>query len=137
MFDLKRTKIIKLVNKVWGTEYWLRNDEHYCMKLLGLMPKHRCSMHYHMEKTETFLLFHGMILMEIDHEKPKIMNAGELIHIPPLTKHRFTGLVEPNSMILECSTFHEDSDSYRDEDSCKLTEEQWTPIFRMIHNELR
>ena len=55
--------------------------------------------------------------MEIDNVK-KIMLPGDSIRITPGMKHRFTGL--ENSEIIEFSTHHEDSDSYRDEVSGKV-----------------
>ena len=46
------------------------------------------------------------------------MLPGHSILITPNTKHRFTGL--ENSEIMEFSTHHEDSDSYREEVSGKV-----------------
>ena len=46
------------------------------------------------------------------------MLPGLSILIEPNTKHRFTGLED--SEIIEFSTHHEDSDSYRDELSGKV-----------------
>jgi quercetin dioxygenase-like cupin family protein len=47
-----------------------------------------------------------------------IMHPGDAFLIEPNTKHRFTGLED--SEIIEFSTHHEDSDSYRDEVSGKV-----------------
>ena len=55
--------------------------------------------------------------MEIGNKK-HIMLPGSSILIEPNTKHRFTGLED--SEIMEFSTHHEDSDSYRDELSGKV-----------------
>ena len=55
--------------------------------------------------------------MEIGNKK-HIMLPGHSILIEPNTKHRFTGLED--SEIMEFSTHHEDSDSYRDELSGKV-----------------
>ena len=74
-------------------------------------------MHYHKKKDETFYIIKGKVLMETDNEK-KIMMPGHAILIKPNTKHRFTGLED--SEIIEFSTHHEDSDSYRDEVSGKV-----------------
>ena len=55
--------------------------------------------------------------MEIGNKK-HIMLPGHSILIAPNTKHRFTGLED--SEIMEFSTHHEDSDSYREELSGKV-----------------
>lgn len=48
--------------------------------------------------------------MEVDGRE-KIMAEGDAVRIKPNTKHRFSGLVD--SVIIEISTHHEESDSYR------------------------
>lgn len=67
-------------------------------------------MHYHKHKDETFYIDSGRVLMEIN-EKKNIMNARQVVRIFPGTNHRFSGLEE--SVIIEISTHHDDSDSYR------------------------
>jgi quercetin dioxygenase-like cupin family protein len=106
----------KEVKKEWGKEQWLVNRE-YCGKKLILNKGYRCSMHYHKNKDETFYVLKGKVLMEIGNKK-HIMLPGHSILIEPNTKHRFTGLED--SEIIEFSTHHEDSDSYREELSGKV-----------------
>ena len=106
----------KEVQKVWGKEIWIVNRE-YCGKKLILNKGFRCSMHYHKNKDETFYILKGRVLMETDNKK-QIMLPGDSILITPNMKHRFTGLED--SEIIEFSTHHEDSDSYRDEESGKV-----------------
>jgi len=101
----------KEVPKVWGKEIWLANFD-YCGKKLILNKGFRCSRHYHKNKDETFYINKGKVLMEINNEK-RIMKQGNSVRITPGMKHRFTGLED--SEIIEFSTHHEDSDSYRDE----------------------
>ena len=101
----------KKVKKIWGAEEWIINRE-YCGKKLILNKSYRCSMHYHKNKDETFYVLKGKVLMEIGNKK-NIMLPGHSILIEPNTRHRFTGL--ENSEIIEFSTHHEDSDSYREE----------------------
>jgi len=74
-------------------------------------------MHYHEKKDETFYILKGKILMEINNKK-HVMLPGHSILINPKTKHRFTGLED--SEIIEFSTHHDDSDSYREELSGKV-----------------
>ena len=102
--------IMKKVNKTWGSERWLINNELYCGKILTLKKGYRCSIHYHKNKDETFYILEGKVKLEL-FGKTIIMKKGDVFRLEPLTLHRFTGIV--NSKILEISTHHEDSDSYR------------------------
>jgi len=102
---------MKEVKKVWGKEIWIANYD-YCGKKLVLNKSYRCSMHHHKNKDETFYILKGKVLMEADNEK-RIMLPGDSLRITPGMKHRFTGLED--SEIMEFSTHHEDSDSYREE----------------------
>ena len=106
----------KEVKKEWGKEVWITNRD-YCGKKLVLNKGFRCSIHHHKNKDETFYILKGKVLMEIDNKK-HIMLPGHSILITPNTKHRFTGLED--SEIIEFSTHHDDSDSYRDELSGKV-----------------
>ena len=103
----------KEVEKVWGKEIWLTNEE-YCGKILVLKKGFRCSVHHHKNKDETFYVSKGKVLMELGDEKA-VMVPGQSLLITPGAKHRFTGLED--SEIFEFSTHHEDSDSYRSEPS--------------------
>ena len=100
---------VKIIPKVWGKEIWMANTELYCGKKLILQKGKRCSLHYHKNKDETFYIDTGKVLMEVDGKKG-IMISGEAILIESNTNHRFSGL--ENSVIIEISMHHEDSDSY-------------------------
>ena len=100
----------KQVKKIWGSEEWIVNTPEYCGKILTLKRGFRCSMHYHKNKDETFFLIDGRILLEYGSEQ-RVMIPGESQRIEPEVLHRFTGL--DDSRIVEFSTHHEESDSYR------------------------
>jgi mannose-6-phosphate isomerase-like protein (cupin superfamily) len=117
---------IKIVDKDWGHEEWLVNEEKYCGKFLYLKKGKRCSLHYHQNKDETFYINKGKVLMEIlipnkienkifYSPERRIMKEGDRQHITPGMQHRFSGLED--SVIIEFSTHHEDTDSYRSEKS--------------------
>jgi len=108
--NLEIGKEIKYVQKVWGEEVWMANNEKYCGKKLILKKGKRCSIHYHKIKDETFYIESGKILMEIGGET-RIIGPGEVIKIFPGIKHRFSGLKD--SLIIEISTSHDEEDSYR------------------------
>jgi mannose-6-phosphate isomerase-like protein (cupin superfamily) len=114
---------MKIVEKVWGREEWIVNNELYCGKKLFVRSGWRCSLHYHKVKHETFYIQQGRIWMEYCG-KAWIMLAGDTLTIEPGRKHRFTGLrfhegVQIESVIFEFSTPHDDEDVYRLEESCR------------------
>jgi len=98
-----------VVPKTWGEEHWIVNRD-YCGKKLVLKRGHRCSLHYHKDKDEVFYVIAGRVLLELGSEEV-ILVPGDHRRVAPGTVHRFTGL--DDAEIIEFSTHHEDSDSYR------------------------
>lgn len=114
----KRAQLVNFVEKVWGHEEWIVNNEKYCGKKLVVKKGFRCSMHQHKVKDETFYFASGKVLLETDfdgEQKNQIMTAGDIFHVKIGMWHRFTALEDAE--IFEFSTFHMDSDSYRCESS--------------------
>ena len=103
---------IKEVDKVWGKEIWMANNNLYCGKKLILEKGKRVSLHKHKNKDETFYIDEGKVLMEVGN-KTKVMEKGDVVRIMPGTLHRYTGLTD--AIIIEISTYHEDDDTYREE----------------------
>jgi quercetin dioxygenase-like cupin family protein len=111
--------MIKKVDKLWGSEEWIVNNELYCGKILNLNKGFRGSIHYHKNKHETFYLLEGKVLIELgDSLEKQTLKPGESIVLEPGKKHRFTPLED--SKIIEFSTHHEDDDTYRDSESEKV-----------------
>jgi quercetin dioxygenase-like cupin family protein len=110
---------MKMVNKVWGQEEWIVNTDKYCGKILRLNKEYRCSRHYHKLKDETFYIWSGKVLFELN-DKKITLSPGDSVRIHPGDWHRFAGLEE--SVILEFSTHHKDEDSYRSEPSGRTNE---------------
>jgi D-beta-D-heptose 7-phosphate kinase/D-beta-D-heptose 1-phosphate adenosyltransferase len=105
------------VPKLWGEEKWLENNDKYCCKQLTIKKGYQCSLHYHKVKDEMFLLTKGHIRLELG-DKVLYMREGNFVRVPTGVPHRFRGLED--SVIIEISTHHEDSDSYRLEESRKV-----------------
>ena len=111
----------KKVDKEWGHELWLANDEkeNYCGKLLYIKKGHSSSMHYHSLKHETFYILRGKLELElIDTQTTEknvvIMEEGDTFVLPRLLPHRLAPAEgEEFVEFIEISTFHRDSDSYR------------------------
>jgi mannose-6-phosphate isomerase-like protein (cupin superfamily) len=110
---------INVVPKDWGQEIWIVNSpgKNYCGKLLQINKGWSASLHYHGKKDETFFLHQGLLFME--HPKNEwVMYPGNVQRIRPGQTHRFTALED--SVIVEFSTHHHDSDTTRVEVSRKV-----------------
>jgi len=118
---VKVDQLVKFVEKVWGHEEWIVNNQKYCGKKLVLNKGYRCSIHKHDIKEETFYILSGKVLMESELEGKKevrLMTPGDVLHVKVGMWHRFTGIED--SQIMEFSTFHMDEDSIRREPSGKV-----------------
>lgn len=116
----------KTVDKVWGQEIWLVNNERYCAKLLHINAGWQCSLHMHPVKKETFIVLDGGIGLQLGPTvdcgiQPQIhMVAGESHTLEPGTYHRFWSYTDQPAVILEISSTHSDDDVVRLEESRAL-----------------
>jgi mannose-6-phosphate isomerase-like protein (cupin superfamily) len=104
------------VPKGWGNELIIENNEMYCGKLLRFKSNCRFSMHYHMNKDETWYVQKGKFVYRwIDTENAdmneSILRKGDVVRQRPGQPHQLIALTD--GLIFEVSTHHEDSDSYR------------------------
>ena len=107
------------VEKGWGSEEWIVNNEKYCGKLLRIEKDKKTSWHYHKIKDEVMYVHTGKVKIihgnreDINHWNTKevILFEGESFHIPTGLIHQIIGL--EYTELFEFSTEHFDSDSYR------------------------
>ena len=116
---------MKFVNKTWGYELWIENNKDYCGKHLHVVPNHWCSIHYNINKKETFYIIKGELLLEYAPFssafkdgwdkicKSTVLKEGDSMTLPTHTVHAFTSNTSAPCDFIEISTFHEDSDSIR------------------------
>jgi mannose-6-phosphate isomerase-like protein (cupin superfamily) len=108
---------IKIVNKGWGYEKWIENNEEYCGKLLYFYEGKRCSWHYHKLKRETFYIQSGMIELlfsekdDIDNAISIILSKGDKFDVPRGLRHQMIAIEDTE--LFEFSTQHFDEDSNR------------------------
>lgn len=112
-------KGVPRVSKTWGHELWFANheDANYCGKILHINAGHKFSMHFHRDKHETFYVLSGRVIIRtVDyttgHMHEMSLLAGQSCEIPREMPHQLEA-VDKDAIILEASTFHRDSDSYR------------------------
>jgi len=106
----------KRVDKAWGYELWLHNDNGYCGKILHFDSGKRFSMHFHAQKHETWYVARGSFLMDwicplTAERKSTTLLPGHVVVIPPGNCHRL--YAGESSEIFEVSTTHYEHDSYR------------------------
>lgn len=104
------------VDKAWGYELIIHNDEKYCGKILHFNKWAKFSMHYHLLKQESWYFAKGRFIYSyidtttaIRHDQ--IVTSPATITLYPGQPHQLEALEEGE--IFEVSTQHFDSDSYR------------------------
>jgi mannose-6-phosphate isomerase-like protein (cupin superfamily) len=96
------------VDKPWGYEIWWARTDRYVGKILHVRKGESLSLQYHNVKEETIRIQSGRLLMETraagaegELERTELA-PGDVMHIPPRTVHRMTGLEDTD--VLEVST---------------------------------
>lgn len=106
----------KIVEKGWGSEVILHNRADYCAKLLRFNKGGKVSLHYHLQKSETWYVSKGsfeLIYYDTDTAERiiRLIFTGAIIDIEKGSPHQLIALED--SEIFEASTIHYDWDSYR------------------------
>lgn len=94
------------IQKPWGHELIIDQNNHYALKHIFINKGYRSSLQSHVLKHETIYVLHGLLELEIrddsDSCSKEIFSAGEAYYIPPGTKHRVLAL--DDCAIVEVST---------------------------------
>lgn len=110
------TQLNGFIEKGWGHELiWVSNDK-YCGKLLKFNSGSTCSMHFHAQKDETWLVLDGsFILKAIDTNNAEVkeieLKQGDVWRNPPMQPHQLICIEE--GTIIEVSTPDSVEDNYR------------------------
>jgi mannose-6-phosphate isomerase len=106
---------MKTVNKPWGKEEHIENNEEYCGKLLYIDKGSKLSWQFHILKKETIYVQSGQVLLKysggnsIKTSEEIVLNPKDSFTIPRGMRHQMIGLEE--SVLIEFSTAHYDSDT--------------------------
>jgi mannose-6-phosphate isomerase-like protein (cupin superfamily) len=110
---------LEIDKKEWGIEQIICRAPHAC-KIMTLYPDQQVSLHWHAEKTETFILIEGHLIVELVHKigNRSIIHLTEpysSITIKKNTPHTFycPDKQEGNTVFIEASTTDKPDDSYR------------------------
>lgn len=106
----------KYVSKGWGHELHIENNEDYCGKLLVFNKGKKFSMHYHIEKYETWFIQKGKLKFTWINPKEAnnhedILKEGDIVTIYQGIAHQLEAIED--SIIFETSTQDRIEDSYR------------------------
>ena len=93
---------ISYIQKPWGYERWLEVNDSYVVKELFMKAGQSCSLQYHENKHETFVVVSGLLKFSYGVNQESLKDFV----LPPLTLHRCEGI--ENSLYIECSTNHLD-----------------------------
>jgi len=115
--DKSKKEIIEVVSKGWGKEIIFVNNDEYCGKILCFDKDKKFSMHYHLQKKETWYVAKGKFLLHWIETSNGIMhseylNIGDVVTNERGEPHQVVAL-EDDSQLFEVSTKHYDDDSYR------------------------
>jgi len=106
----------EIVEKGWGKEIIFVNNSEYCGKILCFNQGKKFSMHYHVQKKETWYVAKGRFILNwIDTETGtnycEYLNVGDVITNERGEPHQLIALED--SEVFEVSTRHYDEDSFR------------------------
>lgn len=106
----------KRVNKGWGHELHIENNEDYCGKLLVFNKGSKFSMHYHIEKYETWYIQKGELKFKwIDPKTAdtvvQLLGPEDVVTIYQGIAHQLEAMQD--SVVFEVSTPDKVEDSYR------------------------
>lgn len=111
--DIKKYGTVHEGHK-WGYEVWIENTDDYCGKFLVLTNKIKGSLHYHKIKRETFIILHGKIRLRVGDSVLEL-EEHDKVFVDRETLHQFQAITA-TAVIMEISTHHDDSDSYKIEE---------------------
>ena len=112
----------KKVKKEWGHELWLVNNEEedYCGKILFIEKGRHTSMHYHLDKHETFYVLEGTLRVDMlrDKDQPEshpftmTCRTGQSMEMPREQAHMLMA-EHGDATLIEISKFHRNEDSHK------------------------
>jgi mannose-6-phosphate isomerase-like protein (cupin superfamily) len=106
----------EIVPKGWGKEIIFVNNPEYCGKILCFDKGKKFSMHYHLQKKETWYVNKGRFVLywietETGTSHTEYLSVGDVITNERGEPHQLEALED--SEVFEVSTRHYDEDSFR------------------------
>lgn len=95
---------MQVIEKVWGKEEILKQDNNYMVKRLTMNAYQRCSLQYHEHKQETIYVLQGPLFVYLQDNR-LVLNSGDYLTIEPHQQHRMEA-GSWSAVYLEASTNH-------------------------------
>jgi len=113
---ISKKEVVEKVDKGWGHELIFVNNDEYCGKILHFEKNKSFSLHYHLQKKETWYVASGKFRLvwidtRIGKQHEEILEPGEVITNERGAPHQLFCLETGD--IFEVSTRHFDCDSFR------------------------
>lgn len=122
-----------MIQKKWGWEKWIENNEHYCLKQMGMYKDAYCSVHRHPKKDETFYIFCGTLRLWVGG-KFHTLTKEDTFRILPGQWHSFYSSALMTAFY-EVSTGHSDDDVDRlSESAFGKTEKAWEKMVSRVEH---
>jgi len=110
---------LERADKEWGSEKIICREPH-AAKIMTLKPNYQVSMHWHKEKSETFILIEGQMIVELVNQKGtrnviRLEQPYSSVTIDAMTPHTFycPDGQKKDTVFIEASTKDHPDDSYR------------------------
>ncbi len=116
LLTISKKQQSEIVEKGWGKEIIFVNTPEYCGKILCFDKHKKFSMHYHIQKKETWYVAKGRFILNWINTQTGTMyseylSVGDVITNERGEPHQLVAL--EYSEVFEVSTKHYDEDSYR------------------------
>jgi mannose-6-phosphate isomerase-like protein (cupin superfamily) len=126
-----------IIQKGWGYEKIIVNEKDYCGKVLYFLKDEKTSMHYHINKHETFYVLSGEFDIKIIYTKDAShvkhhLTAGMKLPISQNTPHQIIALT--CGEIIEFSSHDDPMDSYRIEEGSSQTKNKKVSSYKFENN---
>jgi mannose-6-phosphate isomerase-like protein (cupin superfamily) len=102
---------MNIIPKGWGHEVVLHDADGYTMKLLCFKANSKSSLHYHVQKHETWYVAAGSFTLIDPNMESFPLEPGNCVHLPAGAPHQL--LCSTTGIIVEASTPHSDNDVIR------------------------
>ncbi len=126
MSGLIKPTDMTFVSKRWGWEQWIVNNELYCGKIIFIRKENWLSYHHHQIKDEVLYIQSGSAWFIWGQDEPPYQHAkmvvGEGFRVEPGLRHQIYAIED--TTVIEFSTQHFDTDSYRTTTELVLSHEE-------------
>ena len=129
------------IEKGWGHELIFANEPKYCGKIMKFNAGEMTSMHFHIEKMETFFVLAGeFIIHTIETKdatrKETVLEQGQTMKIPQFLPHQIEARTDGE--LIEVSTHDDTKDSLRVEEGSSQKKRKLTDgssVSQYMHDE--